>query len=310
MISTSAPAKIILFGEHAVVHGQPAIAVPFSALRARVTVSGSAPSLEIRSTKGSLLASLSAPQDSDPDLLALLRVILQQSGISAPPVILCLESDIPLASGLGSGAAISAALTRALARVAAAPLDDERLNEIVFETEKLFHGTPSGIDNTVVVYERALCFTRGVDPAPVKLARPMRLLVADSGQRCATRIPVSAVREQLRSQPGPTNARLTSIGQIVRQALVALDDAELDSLGPLMNRNHALLRELDLSSEQLDNLVSAAREAGAGGAKLSGAGRGGNVIALVNERTEPAVRQALQAAGATRVLATTIPQSG
>lgn len=309
MISTSAPAKIILFGEHAVVHGQPAIAVPFSALRARVSEVGKAPALEIRSARDSLLASLDAPQHSDPDLLALLRVILQQTGISAPPVILCLESDIPLASGLGSGAAISAALTRALARVAAAPLADERLNEIVFETEKLFHGTPSGIDNTVVVHEKALCFTRGEDPAPVKLARPLRLLIADSGQRCATRIPVSAVREQLRSQPGPTNARLTAIGQIVRQALVALAGKKLNSLGPLMNNNHELLRELDLSSAQLERLVAAAREAGASGAKLSGAGRGGNVIALVNERTESAVRQALQAAGATRVLATTIPQT-
>ena len=310
MIETSAAAKIILFGEHAVVHGQPAIAVPFSALRARVSVVEHAPTFELRSESGELLASPESPQDNDPQLLTLLRVILQQLGINAPAVTLCLSSDIPPASGLGSGAAISAALTRALARVATVPLENERLNEIVYETEKLFHGTPSGIDNTVVVHEKALCFTRGQAPVPVQVARPLRLLVADSGQRCATRVPVNAVRELLRQEPGPTGARLAEIGQIARQALIALGSGALDTPGLLMNHNHELLRELGVSSLTLDRLVEAAREAGASGAKLSGAGRGGNMIALVNEATEVSVSRAILAAGAVRVLATTVPQTG
>ena len=310
MIETSAAAKIILFGEHAVVHGQPAIAIPFATLRARVSVVQGKDRFELRSAAGDLLVSLESPQDSDPQLLALLRVILQQLELDAPAVTLSLNSDIPPASGLGSGAAISAALTRALARVTNLPLQNERLNEIVYETEKLFHGTPSGIDNSVVVHEKALCFTRGQVPRPVQVASPLRLLVADSGQRCATHVPVSAVRERLRQEPGPTGAILEEIGQIVRQAFAALAGGEPDAIGPLMNSNHALLRELDVSSQQLDRLVEAAREAGASGAKLSGAGRGGNMIALVNEVAEASVAQALVAAGAMRVLATTVHPTG
>ncbi len=310
MIETSAAAKIILFGEHAVVHGQPAIAIPFSTLRTRVSMAKRAPAFELRSAAGDLLVSLESPQDSDPQLLALMHVILQQLGIEAPAVMLSLSSDIPPASGLGSGAAISAALARALARVTSVSLENERLNEIVYATEKLFHGTPSGIDNTVVVHEKAICFTRGRAPLPIQVACPLRLLVADSGQRCATHIPVSAVRDLLLQEPGPTGERLAKIGQIVRHALVALASSAPDAIGPLMNRNHALLRELDVSSLLLDRLVDAAMEAGASGAKLSGAGRGGNMIALVNEATEASVSRALSAAGAVRVLATTVPTTG
>lgn len=309
MITSSAPAKIILFGEHAVVHGRPALAIPFHALRARVEVARSAPALELRSADGRLLASRNAAAEKALPLQNLLDGILRQLRVTAPAVTLCLSSDIPPGGGLGSGAAISAALTRALARATAIPLDNERLNRIVFETEKGFHGTPSGIDNTVVVHEQALCFLRGQPPLPVRVARPLRLLVADSGQRCATRIPVGAVREQLQRDPEGTAARLDAIGQVVRQALVALADGEADLAGQLMNRNQALLRRLDVSSEPLDRLVGAARAAGAYGAKLSGAGRGGHVIALVDETTEPAVASALQAAGATSVRATTIPQT-
>ena len=132
-------------------------------------------------------------------------------------------------------------------------------------------------------------------PLPIQVAYPLRLLVADSGQRCATHIPVSAVRDLLLQEPGPTGERLAKIGQIVRHALVALASSAPDAIGPLMNRNHALLRELDVSSLLLDRLVDAAREAGASGAKLSGAGRGGNMIALVNEATEASVSRALSA---------------
>lgn len=307
MIATSAPAKIILFGEHAVVHGQPAIAIPLGSLRARVELIGSAATLELRSSANDLLASPQWPGRSDPRLLDLLRVILEQLDCDAPALSLRLVSDIPPGSGLGSGAAISAALTRAIAAAAGIQLNIERLNGIVFETEKLFHGTPGGIDNTVVVHEAALCFTRGRPPLPVRMARPLRLLVADSGLRCATHVPVSAVREQLRQDPALTGRRLEEIGRITLQALEALSGTGPETPGPLMNRNHELLRELDVSCPELDLLVAAAQTAGACGAKLSGAGRGGNVIALVDDADEAAVTRSLQGAGAVRILATTFP---
>lgn len=307
MIEGSAPAKIILFGEHAVVHGQPAVAIPFSALRARVGVAGESAAAELRSGSGELLAALHSPQVGDPRLLQMLRVIERGLDAPAPARVFQLTSDIPPASGLGSGAAVATALTRAMAQCAGLSLDAEQLNRIVLETEKLFHGTPSGIDNTVVVYERPLCFTRGRQARPVQVSRALELLVADSGERCATHVPVSAVRELLRRRPQQTGACIEAIGRTSRRALAILAGDSPAEIGPLMYKNHELLRALEVSSPRLDRLVRAAREAGAAGAKLSGAGRGGTVIALIDESTRAVVSRALTQAGATRIWRTMIP---
>ncbi len=301
MTRASAPAKVILFGEHAVVHGQPAIAVPFPALRAHVEILGDAAALEFRSYSGAMLAAPHLPQESDPQLLQMLLTILRRLALDAPAVSIRLRSEIPQACGFGSGAAIATALTRALAGHARLPIDDSCLNDIVFETESIFHGTPGGIDNAVVVHERALCFTKGKDPSPVRIAHPIELLVADSGDRCATHIPVSAVRRQLQQNPGRTTAILEDIGAIVERALKVLASDRPPALGPQMNENHDLLARLGVSSAMLDKLVRAALCAGAFGAKLSGAGRGGNVIALVEESCSADVGLALQEAGAKQI---------
>ncbi|MCY4526165.1 MAG: mevalonate kinase [Anaerolineaceae bacterium] len=310
MTRASAPAKVILFGEHAVVHGQPAIAVPFPALRAYVEIRGDAAALEFRSHSGALLAAPQLPQKSDPLLLQMLLTILRGLAIDAPRVSIHLRSEIPQACGFGSGAAVATALTRALACHARLSIDASRLNDIVFETESIFHGTPGGIDNAVVVHERALCFTKGKDPSRVRIGRPFDLLVADSGDRCATHIPVTAVRRQLQVNPGRTTAILADIGAIVEQALEVLAGDLPFALGPLMYRNHDLLGKLGVSSPVLDRLVCAAGCAGAAGAKLSGAGRGGNVIALVDESCSAEVALALQEAGAKQIWSTTIQARG
>ncbi len=304
--NVSAPGKAILLGEHAVVYGRPAIAVPLTQLRARA---------EYRHTESALTiiaADLERPpwrwqlnvHDTSDPLAAIARLAAQHLRIYKPRGEIRLRSDIPIASGLGSGAAVSAALGRAIAALHSAALPDAALNDMVFEVEKLHHGTPSGIDNTTVVYERSVFFQHGKPLTTLKLAQPLHFLIADTGLRALTRESVAAVRQLHRAQPTSTRRIFDEIARAVMGASNCLENGDLPQLGELMTRNHGLLVELGLSSPQLDNLVAAAVAAGACGAKLSGGGRGGNVIALVEPSALPAVKLALERAGCVRLYET------
>lgn len=307
-IEASAPAKVILFGEHAVVYDQPAIAVPVSSLRATATVNpGTRADLRIIAAdigKTTVIASLS--QSIDDALALTARLLLQRLDQPVPNLDITLNSQIPIASGLGSGAAITTALARALCAALDARLDDAELNAIVYEVEKLHHGTPSGIDNTVIVYEQPVFFIRGKPIEPIQIAEPFTLLIADTGKPGLTRIAVSAVRALYESQPQRTQPLLDEIGAIARQARQAIETGAVEQLGPLMSRNHALLQQLTVSSPELDNLVQAALDAGAAGAKLSGGGRGGNMIALISPERAEALSEALRTAGAVQVIETRV----
>ena len=312
LTKASAPGKIILFGEHAVVYGQPAIAAPLTQLRAWARVSdGQKPGVYI-----------SAPDlheehwlhesDEDDALAFAVRLVQQAARLPAlPPLHIQVHSDIPIAGGLGSGAATAASLIRALARHLQQPdlARDESVAELTYEVEKIHHGTPSGIDNTVVALERAVYFVRDQPRnqiEPFKVARPMSLLVADTGVRSGTREVVDDVRLRWQAQPQRFQALFEACGHVARAARLALQEGDGPAVGRLMNENQVLLQSMTVSGPQLEQLVRAAREAGALGAKLSGAGRGGNMIALVDDRRRISVQTALQQAGARRVLLTTI----
>jgi mevalonate kinase len=312
MIEASAPAKIILFGEHAVVYGQPAIAVPVSSLRARASVS---PAVESGSGLRIFAADLnrtlpinveSARVDDTLSLTA--RLVLEKLRPPLANFTITLQSDIPMASGLGSGAAVSAALARALSAALGTPLGDEALNELVYEVEKMHHGTPSGIDNTVIVYEQPIYFRRGLPIERIRIGSPFTLLIADTGQGALTKIAVGAVRDLFNANPEAIQPTLDAIGALVRNACDAIASGDISALGPLMLQNHELLQRLTVSSSELDTLVEAAVGAGALGAKLSGGGRGGNMIALVTSATRESVRDALLSAGAVRIFETTVEE--
>lgn len=308
MVEASAPAKAILFGEHAVVYGHPAIAAPVSALRTRVQVK-SAQDGELSLFSGDPPCRISL--DAAPALLdAVTRTIeltAEACGQGVPVLEIFVQSDIPIASGLGSGAALSAALARAVSQFLGVHLELSLLNQIVYEIEKIHHGTPSGIDNTVIVYERVIFFIRDHPLQSIHLARPFTLMIADTGISAPTRIAVGDVRQLVENQPDLILPVLRAIGDVVMQARRALEDGDLETLGTLMNRNHELLKALTVSSPELDRLVDAALSAGAIGAKLSGGGRGGNMIALVSEESASQVEPALLRAGAVRVFRTTVP---
>ncbi len=307
----TAPGKIILFGEHAVVYGRPAIAAPVSQLRAKATITPSS----------SNNCYLIAPdlgrherlQDvSDDDALALAaRLVLKAAQIeSVPDVTIRVNSQIPIASGMGSGAAIAAAIIRALAQHLNRPdlQTNKMVSALTYEVEKIHHGTPSGIDNTVVAYEQPIYFVRQSPQnqiEPFNVAMPLRFVVADTGVRSSTKVAVADVRRQYSQQPAKFARIFDACGRIAKAARQAIETGKTQQVGQLMTENHAWLQKMTVSSPELDHLVEAALQAGALGTKLSGAGRGGNMIALVaGDDGETAVRTALQEAGAKAVLTT------
>lgn len=316
MSSASAAAKLILCGEHAVVYGRPAIALPLSDLRAQATVSAGAPGAGPQIVAPDLGGSWLARERPDHPLSELALAVLERLGRPHADVTITLASAIPIASGMGSGAAIATAMVRALAAHADAHFSSADVAELVYSSERRFHGTPSGIDNTVVAYERAIWFVRGdqgqtggaSSPTiePIAIGAPLTLLVGDTGVRSATKLPVGAVREGWQADQARYEALFDRIGALAMEVRAALAAGDAPALGRLLDANQAALEQLGVSSPELGRLVAAAREAGALGAKLSGAGWGGVMLALVTPETRNAVAEALREAGAARVLSATV----
>ena len=307
MTTASAPGKIILFGEHAVVYGRPALAVPVTQVQATATVSGNsrrgvwieAPNIDLSSELSQL-----AP---DHPLVAVINSVFSALGITRPPACtVYLQSTIPVAAGLGSGAAVSVAILRALSAFLGAPLPDERVNKLAFEIEKLHHGTPSGIDNTVVTYARPVYFIKGKPIKTFRVGADFTIVIGDTGISAPTKAAVGAVRKLHEADRPRWEKVFDRVGEIVWDARQAIERGDTAELGTLMDANHALLQEMTVSCTELDALVEMARRSGALGAKLSGGGRGGNMLALVPRENAPALAEALLAAGAKRSIITTV----
>ena len=308
--SASAPGKIILFGEHAVVYGRPAIAVPVEQVQARAVVIPDplaprgrvwiqAPDINLDCAVSEL------PEDNAlRQLIQLLQAHFQIDHL--PACILRVSSSIPVAAGLGSGAAISVACLRALSASLGAPLPVEHVSALAYEIEKIYHGTPSGIDNTVVAYARPVYFVHGQPIEFLSIRQPFTLVIGDTGRRSPTSGPVGALRKAWLENSQPYEALFDRAGEIARSARSDLQAGTLSHLGRLMDENHTLLAQMGVSSPELDHLVAAARVAGASGAKLSGGGWGGNMIALVEPELAEQVSRALLESGASHTLMTQV----
>jgi mevalonate kinase len=309
MTLASASGKAILFGEHAVVYGQPAIAVPLSHIRVTVQVENLDPG-----TTGVLIDAPDIRQstwlheaDGDDPLASAVSLTLEELNLKAPvDVHLTIRSQLPIASGLGSSAAVSVAIIRALSAHLAKPLEDETVSKIAYTVECIHHGTPSGIDNTVVAYEKPVYFIREHKPELIPISTPLNLIIGDTGESMRTTIPVSLLRERWEKDPGTYGGWFEEIGDIVIKARTMLETGSIESLGALMDQNQTLLEDMGLSSLELQRLIRAARKAGALGAKLSGAGMGGIMLALVEPDTAQIVETALRQAGAKQVITTEV----
>jgi mevalonate kinase len=338
MTSATAPGKIILFGEHAVVYGRPALAVPVTQVHADVEVSDSdsagiwihAPGVDLHAELNTL--------PSDHPVASVIHNFLFLSRVSPSPrpsgdplpwregkipnLNITITSTIPVAAGLGSGAAVTVALVRALSAHLNHPMTDEEVSAFAYEIEKIHHGTPSGIDNTVVTYAKPVYFVK-TSPSPLgtgarkgrgqgegntielfKVGSPFTIVIGNTGLAAPTRESVADVRKLWEADQAKWEAIFDRVGGIADRAREKIEAGDWRTLGELMNQNHALLQEMTVSSPELDRLVWAAREAGALGSKLSGGGRGGNMIALVGQDHADEVASALISAGAINTIVT------
>ena len=305
----SAPGKVILFGEHAVVYGRPALAVPVTDVQAVATVDAgrSEPGVTVHAHDIGRTIDVGQVEVDEP-LSLTVRNTLSALGLRLDEVRLAVHvrSSIPIASGMGSGAAVATAIVRALSQHLGRSLDAGAVSSLVYETEQVYHGTPSGIDNTVVAFEQPVYFRRGEPIAILEVGQPFWVAIADSGVPSLTRQTVADVRSARQRCPEAYERLFDEIGALVDTARAAIEGGEVGALGPLMNQNQALLRQLGVSSPALEGLIEAARKGGALGAKLSGGGVGGNVVAAVNEESADRVRGHLMDAGAVHVIVTRV----
>ena len=307
MTTSSAPGKIILFGEHAVVYGRPALAVPVTQVHADVEVSDSERvGIWIDASDVNLHAELNTLPSDHPIASVIHNFLFVARAARFPNLEIKISSTIPVASGLGSGAAVTVALTRALASHLHHSMTEEEINAFTYEIEKLHHGTPSGIDNTVVTYAMPVYFVKGQPIETFNVGKAFTILIADTGISAPTKESVGDVRKLWEADHPSWETVFDRIGDIARNARTCIERGNWDVLGELMNENHALLQKLTVSSPELDNLVDAARATGALGAKLSGGGRGGNMIALIEPEKAATISLSLKGAGAKHTIITQV----
>jgi len=309
-VTASAPGKVILFGEHAVVYGQPAIAAPVTGVKVKVIVQADpfqpSGNIRIESPAINFHATRTELPEQHPlnTLFQLLEQALQISRL--PAMKISINSTLPAGAGMGSSAAVSIAMIRAISQFVGLPLENEQVNKIAYEVEKAFHGTPSGIDNTVITYQMPIYYVQNQQPELIHLKDSITLVIANSGEAPSTAAMVAGVRQRWQQQPQYYEQIFHRIGRIVQSARKILEEGNWLDLAPLMEENHQLLQFMGVSSPALDTLVKASLQSGAYGAKLTGGGGGGNIIALVPPEQAGQIAQRLLNEGALHTWLTTL----
>ncbi|MGO1543727.1 MAG: mevalonate kinase [Gulosibacter sp.] len=295
--------KVILIGEHSVVYGQPAIALPVNSVEASVTLR----LFDRARIDSDLYVGLSdvAPEEVAP-VLAAVQAVTEAAGFDKGRVGVTIRSSVPVGRGLGSSAAVAGAIVNAAASVAGLPWTMDERYELIQAAERVAHGTPSGLDARTVISEHPVYFQRG-EASGIEVGAPFGFVIADTGLPSFTAQALAGVRALHELDREMATTAVQRLGELTEASRVALADGDTEALGALLNEAHGLLTEIDVSSPELNDLVTAARDAGAAGAKLTGGGLGGCIIALAAspEATED-LAAAMRTAGAADVWTMTL----
>jgi len=286
MTQASAPGKVYLFGEHAVVYGRPALACAIE-LRARVKV------LSTR-REGVYVGSSRGPESIHkyPYLATAVRLLEERCAEPISGVKLKITSSIPPGAGLGSSAAVTIATIGALSRALDVSLGEEDIARMGHEVEKKVQGSASPTDTHISTFGGAY-----VMPEARRLTPPRcGIVVGDTKTSGSTKALVAMVREFKQEYPEVVEGIMDTIAALSHEGERMLEAGELSELGRLMNINHALLNALGVGTPELDRLARAARAAGAHGAKITGAGGGGCIVCLAEEEDVSQVANAIRRA--------------
>lgn len=295
-----APSKLILVGEHAVVHGQPAIAIPFPLIGVKATITSIPGEVFLNSTlyKGTM--------DKAPEFLkgivSTIKHTLVMLDIPSKDLSIKVESSIPTGKGLGSSAAVAIAIIKSLFAYSDRAYTDEEVLFLANIAETHAHGSPSGIDPLTVNSKNPVWYKKGTPIEYIKPDSEFHFVVADSGREADTKTAVGTVTELMKSAPDKIQATMSRLGDITHQVRDALETSSKQVLGYLLTEAQKELVTLGVSDGGLNKLIQLAMDEGALGAKLTGAGNGGCIIALAkNEFHAKQLTEKLLRGGADKV---------
>lgn len=297
----TAAGKVILLGEHAVVYGKHALVLPIgNAVSAGLEKTDAGVTLSV--LEWGISRQIELRDHNAQGIDAIVALILRELGIDKQGFAIRVRSKLPLAMGLGSSAAVAVAIVRAFDNFLNLALDDVRVNEVAFECEKIAHGTPSGIDNTIATYAKPMLFrnAESLQMRDVALKEVPPIVIASSGQAGLTREQLAFVRTRYEQSPATYDALFDEIDGLSCSGIDALERTDYAELGLLMNVCHGLLNALEVSTPELERMVAISRDAGALGAKLTGAGGGGSIVSLCPGAVDE-VENAMRLAGYTTV---------
>ena len=274
--------KVILFGEHFVVHSVPGIVSAIDSKTEAEVKRAEQEMTIVDERKGSKGYAEEKRLQQTESIQRMLRAM--NMPIDTRMSIL-IGGDLPGFSGLGASAASSVAIARAIAEEFRLDLSDERINAIAYEAEKAYAGNPSGIDNTAATYGGLMWFKKNSEGGPdlverLNVREPVEIVIGSTGKVANTKAMVEGVAKRKRQNPQKYDRLFIRAGEIAVEGRKALEEGDLKRVGELMNENHQLLQGIEVSSKELDLLVDIARKIGALGAKLTGGGGGGCIVAL------------------------------